>query len=120
MRLVLPLPPNAANSRRHWRVALKDKKAYWGVLDAMWVARMIPPPTRNLLDGPARISVTYYIWNPMDDDNAMARLKPLIDWLVGAGYLPGDSRKVLKWAGIPEQVIDRKRPRVEIEISEAA
>lgn len=54
----------------------------------------------------------------MDDDNAMRRLKPLLDWLVGHGYLSGDSRKQIKWVGIPDQVIDRENQRVELTIEE--
>jgi hypothetical protein len=40
----------------------------------------------------------------------------VLDWLSGL-YIAGDARKALTWAGIPGQVIDRKRPRVELVIS---
>jgi hypothetical protein len=117
MRLVVPLPPNAANSRRNWRVALRDKKRYWESLDLLKAARAFPAPQKPRR---ATIAATLYLWGPMDDDNALARVKPLLDWLVANEYLPGDSRKHLTWAGIPEQHIDRKNQRLEIEIKEAA
>jgi len=116
MILTVPLPPNAANARRHWRVALKEKKAYWERLALM----KRPPPDCYLPPLVAHISVTMYVHNIMDPDNAMARLKPLLDWLVAWDYIADDSPKALKWAGLPEQVIDRKNPRVVLEIKSIA
>ncbi len=117
--LALPLPPNIANGRMHWRVKLNAKKAYWETLDMMRTLRQIPrppakPPAR------ARITVTLYLYSAMDDDNAMSRFKYAGDWLVGNGYLPGDSRKELTWAGLPDQHIDRKNQRMEITITPEA
>lgn len=118
MKLVVPLPPNAANSRRHWRVALKEKKAYWADLVGLkWAGRIPtePSPAPNK----SRIRVHLYVWNLMDTDNAFARLKPLLDWLQRWGYIADDSPKHLEWDGIPEQTIDRKNMRVEIELEAA-
>ncbi len=119
MKLVLPLPPNAANSRRHWRVALRDKRAYWNALDLWLAVRKIPAPPE---EPPARVmlSAHWFVWNLMDDDNAMNRLKPLLDWLVAAGYLAGDSRKHVEWSGMPAQDLDRDSPRVELTIKALA
>ena len=117
MRLILPLPPNAANSRRHWRVVLRDKKAYWQSLDLLKASKALPRARKPVR---AKIAATLYVWGLMDDDNALARLKPLLDWLVAHDYLPGDSRKHIEWAGMPEQHIDRKNQRVELEIENAA
>lgn len=118
MRLVLPLPPNAANSRRSWRVALRDKKAYWGQCSLLLSARRVPlpPPVR-----PERVRLTavLYLHNFMDDDNAMARLKPVLDWLKGWGYIADDRRKNIEWSGLPEQHIDRQNPRCEIVVEPA-
>lgn len=113
--LVLPLPPNAANSRRSWQVSLSEKKAYWAKLNLLsgWTAEKL---TRLEPFDPAYISLHYYIWNPMDDDNAMHRAKPLLDWLKGP-YIVDDSRKHLVWASLPAQTIDRKNPRVEVTLS---
>jgi hypothetical protein len=114
VRLVLPLPPNAANLRRHWRVALKEKKAYWRTLNMLAAAARFPVPPAPF--DPARISAHLFVWNPMDDDNAMHRMKVVLDWLKGP-YIVDDSRKHLQWAGVPEQTIDRRNPRVEVTVS---
>lgn len=114
VRLVLPLPPNAANSRRHWRKALAEKKAYWHRLGWTLLPSYSLAPPKPF--DPAYISLHYYIWNPMDDDNAMHRAKPLLDWLKGP-YIVDDSRKHLVWASLPAQTIDRKNPRVEVTLS---
>jgi len=121
--LTLPLPPSLTNSglgrSRHWRALEKEKKAYWATLDALQLTRRIPR-----LDAPmprAEISATLFLWNPMDDDGAMARLKWILDWMAKrGGFITDDRRKVLRWAGIPEQVIDRKNPRVEITLRAVA
>lgn len=117
MKLTLPLPPNIANARMHWRVKLKAKKAYWQACSnavLLGGVKMSAPPTPPER---ARITATMYVHQYMDADNAMARLKFTTDWLVGNGYIADDSRKHLEYAGLPEQVIDRKRPRVEIEVT---
>jgi hypothetical protein len=112
MNIVLPLPPNMANSRRHWRVTLKEKKAYWQALDA--IRHTWPRPTKPHR---ASISAHLYVWNWMDDEGALARLKWAIDYLVAWDYLADDSRKHMTWEGMPGQTIDRKNPRVEITIT---
>lgn len=119
MKLTVPLPPNAANSRRHWRVALKQKKEYWLALDYMQLAGRIPHAPMTPLD-PALIAVTLYLHNPMDHDNAMSRLKILLDWLKAASYIGDDSPSRLKWVGLPDQFVDRRNPRVELTLEAAA
>ena len=47
----------------------------------------------------------------------MARLKWPLDWLTRAGYIADDSAPSLRWAGMPEQEIDRKNRRVEITLT---
>lgn len=118
MRLTLPLPPNSLNLRRSWRVAQKEKKAYWERLK-MWAAcgRIAKPP-RTPFD-PAEVSAIVYGWNIQDVDNLMGRLKPLMDWLKAWGYIQDDSPRHLKWRGIPEQVIDRKNPRIVVDLETA-
>lgn len=117
--LTVPLPPNLANSRMHWRVKHNRKVAYWQTLSEMANCGLIPA---EIVSRPprARIDATLFLYAPMDDDNAMARLKWLVDWLVTNGYLAGDSRKHIEWEGLPKQVIDRKNPRVEIVLTPVA
>jgi hypothetical protein len=119
VRLVLPLPLNLANSRMHWRRKHLHKKDYWELLNTLLMAREIPKPPRRA-PIKARISATLYMWSPMDDGNAMNRMKWVEDWLAAWGYITDDSKKHLEWTGFPEQVIDRKDPRLVIEIEEAA
>ena len=52
----------------------------------------------------------------MDPDNLVARLKWPLDFLVHAGFIADDSPKVIKFAGIPAQRIDRANRRLEIEL----
>jgi hypothetical protein len=108
--MTVPLPPNAANSRRHWRTAQREKKAYWQALRVLQRMRQIPPPPVAPYDR-ASISVHLYVHNYMDSDNAAARLKPLLDWLQ-PDYIADDSYRALEWAGVPAQTIDRRNPRV--------
>jgi hypothetical protein len=46
----------------------------------------------------------------MDDDNAVARHKWLIDWLVARGFLASDRRTCVRWAAFPTQRVTRKEP----------
>lgn len=117
MKLVLPLPPNAANSRRHWRVVLKEKKAYWNACTLLAMQRGFPKPPPEPMQQ-VIVRPTLYVWSTMDYDNAVARLKPLLDWIVGHGYIADDSPKHCKLE-MPEQFVDRKSPRIEIEIKAA-
>lgn len=109
--LILPLPPNAANSRRNWRVALRDKKAYWETLNMLHAAGRFKAPSKPL--DRASITVHLFLWSFMDHDNAMARLKPAVDWLKGV-WIVDDSPKRLVWTGLPGQSIDRRNPCMDL------
>lgn len=122
------MPPNQTNSgrgrSRHWRAAHEERNAYWRDLDALQAAGLIPPPPPEPIQR-ARITSHMTLRGAMDDDNAMARHKRLLDWLVTRGYLAGDRRKHLTWTGLPTQRVTRKAPatiRLEIhpETREAA
>lgn len=113
VKLVLPLPANVANRRMHWRVKQRKKKAYWNELTNRLYARLIPKPPPEA-PPVCRISVKLYVGNWMDQDNAMARLKWMLDWLAAYDYIADDNPKALKWDGMPEQEIDRSNPRVEL------
>ena len=111
LTLTLPLPPNMANGRMHWRAKERARNAYVELCD-WWRATRVMSPSKTLytpeqpLTG-VTLSAVIALWNPMDDDNCMARLKWSVDWLVSRKFLAGDSRKHVRWAGIPEQRIDR-------------
>lgn len=107
--LVLPLPPNLANSRMHWRVKEKHRKEYDFACTIASARRSFPDlPATPWPSATVRAVLTMYA--AMDDDNAMARCKWALDWCVRRGYLLDDKRKVLRWEGLPEQVITRKGP----------
>jgi hypothetical protein len=120
IRMTLPLPENLTNVRhgrsRHWRAREKEKRAYWTRLDMLRYTRKLPPAPAKPMPQ-AEITAVLHMWNFMDDDNAMARLKWVVDWLRKRGYLMGDSRKHLRYAGIPAQHIDRHEPRIELVIT---
>lgn len=114
LTLTLPMPPNLANSRMHWRVKHKKRKAYFDHLTLLMKARGIPfpphaPPPRVSLDS------TLYLWAHMDDDNALARIKWAADWLRVNRYIVDDKRPHCAFT-IPTQVIDRTDPRLVITI----
>lgn len=116
MKITLPLPPNMANSRMHWRVKQKEKKAYFAACDLVSLTWKGEP------DAPwkAVITPTLYCGGRMDMDNAFARCKWPVDWMVRSGYLVNDNPAHLEWE-MPRQVVSRKQPyRVEFDIRRAA
>ena len=107
--LKLPLPHNRANARWHWRKEKNLRDNYF------LVCRAASPYPRARLEK-ATLKVTFYLWSSMDPDNLVARLKWPLDFLVHAGFIADDSPKVIKFAGIPAQRIDRANRRLEIEL----
>ena len=80
--------------------------------------RIPPPPAEPL----GRVVVTSHmvLGAAMDDDNAKARHKWLLDWLVNAGYLVSDRRRFLRWTGDPEQTVTRKQaPHIRLTLTPA-
>ncbi len=113
MKLTLPLPPNRANAREHWRVTHRKKTAYYEIAHYALMAQELELPFGCKR---ATLNATLYVWAKMDPDNAVARLKWPIDCLVSHGLLWDDSDKHLDFTQMPKQVIDRKNQRVEIEL----
>ncbi len=117
LRLTIPMPPNMANARQHWRVKLKAKHDYWATLNYMHMAGAFQTPP---FPTPARssIHVRMFLGAAMDHDNAMARMKFALDWLVAMKYIRDDSPKALEWEGLPEQVVKRDgNYRIELTIT---
>ena len=111
LRLTLPLPPNMANGRMHWRTKNRKRQDYYQY--AMVVA-MLGAPRQPLPK--ARAKIVLYVWALMDYDNMMARLKWPLDVLVDAGWIEDDGPQHLEFAEMPSQFVDRKNQRVEIEL----
>jgi hypothetical protein len=120
MKITLPLPPNMANGRFHWRVKHNKRKAYFEACGMMYATKEWPI-TGGYICRPdkARVRATIYCGGRMDVDNVFARMKWPIDWLVGAGILRGDSEKHLVWE-MPVQIVKRNQQyRVEFELEAA-
>ena len=108
---------NLANSRAHWRTKHKAKKAYWERCDNLQFTPGFPSPPRG---GPLKhvtIAHTWYVGNLMDPDNAYARLKWPIDFLRTRGYIVEDRASNVTLLS-PIQHIDRKNPRLTLELTE--
>lgn len=109
-----PMPENIANRRGHWSANYRAGKALAATCDMLQFGAVLPPPPPTPW-AKATVTARLTLYNPMDDDNAVARCKPLLDWLVTRGYLVDDRRKCLRWGAMPEQRISRKNePEIEI------
>ena len=121
IELTLPLPPNRANAREHWRVTHRKKKAYYAVAQANLyiqvgtVEGLMPPVFAN---GRRTLTATLYVKKKFDPDNRVALLKWPIDCLVSHGLLVDDSDEWLDFTEIPKQVIDRENMRVVIRLGD--
>lgn len=107
----LALPPNLANTRMHWTVKSRGKREYIEGCDRRYpIGPATTLPT-------AKASVTLYVHQPMDEDNAVARVKWPIDWFVTRGYVADDSPDCLSLE--VRQELDRKAQRIEITLEAA-
>lgn len=103
----MPMPDNLANSRMHWAVKSKRKNALWAMCDLLVKGKVLPKKPKEPWKK-AQITVHMTLGNVMDTDNAVARCKQGIDWLVTRGYLVDDKPKHLIWTGMPTQRVSRK------------
>jgi hypothetical protein len=112
VKITLPLPENLANSRLHWAAKNRVRANYMLLCTAAHPARPAEPIAPVILDA------TLYGWNRNDEDNAVARLKWPIDWLVERQIILDDHPSALR-LGTVTQEIDRKNQRLEIVLKEA-
>lgn len=121
--LIVPMPPNVTNRARgstHWRRAWGSKNSYLAALDTLSAyrergittegVRFVVPPPPTVPFGRVTLTADYVLRGAMDDDNAAARAKHLLDWLVTRGYLASDRRTCVRWAAFPTQRVTRKEP----------
>lgn len=109
LTITVPMPPNLTNrssGKSHWRVIHREKKSYAKRLDELQLVGLIPPPPLAPLQK-AMVCSTMHLGNAMDDDNALARHKPLMDWLKTRGYIADDRKKCLSWHSLPQQIVKR-------------
>lgn len=91
--LWIPRPPDNANNRGHWRKANTEKIKLLGELETRLAARLIPDPPAAPFAW-AQLESHWFLGGRqrfLDQDNAVRRLKPVIDWLVRRRYLAGDT-----------------------------
>lgn len=120
----VPMPPTLTNSgkgrSRHWRAVKRERDAYHATLDTLLVVKRIPSPPPAPL-AKATIRSAMKLGGAMDDDNAMARHKWLLDWLVTRGYVVSDRRTCLRWLDFPQQTVKRDGDyRIRLELTPVA
>lgn len=120
LTLWLPKPPDNANGRKHWAVALREKHTLWGELDWRRKTSYHFPqpyyrPIRRVL-----VSVEWVAdrkaWLP-DRDNITRRLKPVCDWLVTHKYITADDAEHLSWTDHVVRVGTDKPPLCTVKLT---
>lgn len=122
LRLTLPLPPNMANWRgsKNWRAVAGAKAAYKQAAYVRVLQQTRAVDRAATVADRFIVRATLYVWGEMDEDNAVARLKPALDALQAARVLFNDKKPWCRLHGIPEQFVDRKNQRLELTIERAA
>ena len=111
-----PMPDKClyANGRGHWATKSKAKKALWAMCDILVHGKILPKRPKKPWNK-AIVTSRMTVGAMHDEDNAINRHKPILDWLVKRGYLVDDSRKHLTWGGFPVQRVSRKNtPEIEL------
>lgn len=85
-----PLPMNRANRHQHFMAKHKARKELWRVLDQRVTVKYLPKPPAKPYDR-AHAVMEVRTFRQMDEDNATARTKDCLDWLVTRGYVVDDS-----------------------------
>lgn len=118
-----PMPPNLLNPKRagHWRVVAARKKQWMAQCDALQQIGVLPAPPKTPY-GKVVLSAVMRLGHAMDDENAFARASKFpCDWLKTRGYIRDDRKQVVRWAGLPEQIVGRKQDyTVELTLTEEA
>lgn len=118
IRLTVPMPPNMANGRVHWRAKHRARRDYMNRLDELQGAGVIPAPPLSPLARPILSSVMH-VGAKHDLDNAVARHKYALDWLQTRGYIVND--RELEWHAFPRQIVKRGQDyRLELTLIERA
>lgn len=127
LRFVVPMPPHVTNRARgstHWRRAYTEKREYWNTLDYIACSNGAAFPTMKIPRPPGQpfecvaVRSLMHLGGAMDDDNALARHKPLLDWLKTRGYLVDDRKKNVVWEALPDQKVRRDNNyRIELTVT---
>jgi hypothetical protein len=110
----LPLPPANVNARGGWKGSHFRRKRYWQQCDNTVTLKKnpLPPYPRPWLRAQAVIELRTF--NPMDQDNAEARLKDALDWLQSRGYVVNDRHLTYSLT----QRVDRKNRGLTLTLEE--
>lgn len=109
-QIEMPLPPNMANGRAHWRTKDRQRNEYKNATHIHLLQRKILRPwLAKDMPEKVRISAHIVVGGLMDIDNLFARMKWALDYLVDDRILRGDSPKHIEWDGIPTQEVSRKK-----------
>lgn len=130
MKLTLPLPPSlnemldkakkrALVGNRLLPIIYNADKASYGIrCDVLTRDAGVFPPRSPLTEWRLK-GAAFYVHGLRDPIELLAGLKWPVDWLVKRGFVVDDSPQYLKSIPYPEQHIDRKNQRVELEIEPA-
>jgi hypothetical protein len=109
--LWFPKPPDNANTKLHHMQMVRQKNAYKRELYVRTVAKLIPPPPAVPFLK-SELEIAWHYPNRrhlLDDDNAIRRLKPVIDFLREGGYIAGDTSGHLRILPV-ETIIGAETP----------
>jgi hypothetical protein len=109
----LPLPPQKGNARGNWRASHFSRKAYWQQCDNTVTLRRNPRAPATPWEVATAV-VEMRTFNPMDQDNAEARLKDALDWLQSRGYVVNDRHLTYSLT----QRVDRKNRGLTLTLEE--
>lgn len=117
LAIMFPMPPNLPNMRAHWGTKQKEHRSWRAraIVLEPWLAGRRPPRPF-----PVRVAAqaTLVLWQAMDADNAVARLKWCFDLLVERGWLVDDDPDHLEVLPARQRIDRGERPRVIVEISD--
>lgn len=115
--VTFPLPINLANARMHWAQKKRHHDAW--KMRALVEERALRVRPKHPM-ARVRVSAVLHVGRVlMDHDNAVARLKWCLDFLIERGLIVDDGPKFLEWAGFPEQRQGNPK-RVTLTIEEVA
>lgn len=120
LTVVLPLPINIANGRMHWRAKDVARGKYMECCRLAYHAQPSLQVMASMLKlypaAGASLKFALHLGRQMDHDNALARCKWPVDFLVAQGLLQDDSPKHCAMS-IPEQVVTRDKSKHRLEIT---
>lgn len=109
--LTFPVAPPGPNARLHWSERAQSARDF--KTGTMLRVRQQEIPKLQKI----RISAVFYRKRlfTADEDNDIARLKPIVDGIVASGVAPSDTRRFVEWGPVLEHRSPEPRLVVKIE-----